>query len=114
MTRRSREGATLARSATACRSRWHAAFHHGLPALALATLALTAPGVAAAGAQDAGAAGTSFVTHVIDGELASGYQPVVADLNRDGRPDVIGLSTRIGELPGTRTRVGSVTCWPPA
>ena len=39
-----------------------------------------------------------FVTHVIDGELASGYQPVVTDLNRDGRPDVIGLSTRIEEL----------------
>jgi hypothetical protein len=73
-------------------------FHRGLPALAIVSLALTAPGVAAAGAQDAGAAGASFVTHVIDGELASGYQPVVADLNRDGRPDVIGLSTRIGEL----------------
>ena len=74
------------------------AFRHGLPALAIVALALTAAGVRPAGAQDAGAAGTSFVTHVIDGDLASGYQPVVADLNRDGRPDVIGLSTRIGEL----------------
>ena len=98
MTRRSREGATLARSATACRSRWHTAFHHGLPALTAVSLALAAAGARPAGAQDAGAAGTSFVTHVIDGELTSGYQPVVADLNRDGRPDVIGLSTRIGEL----------------
>ena len=88
----------MARSATACRSRWHTAFHHGLPALAIVALALTAAGVRPAGAQDAGAAGASFVTHVIDGELTSGYQPVVADLNRDGRPDVIGLSTRIGEL----------------
>lgn len=72
--------------------------HHGLPTLAIVALALTAAGVRPAGAQDAGAAGTSFVTHVIDGDLTSGYQPVVADLNRDGRPDVIGLSTRIGEL----------------
>ncbi len=39
-----------------------------------------------------------FVTHTIDGELTSGYQPVVTDLNRDGRPDVIGLSTRIEAL----------------
>lgn len=69
-----------------------------MPALAIVALALTAAGVRPAGAQDAGAAGTSFVTHVIDGDLTSGYQPVVADLNRDGRPDVIGLSTRIGEL----------------
>ena len=61
-------------------------------------LALAAAGVRPAVGQDAGAAGTSFVTHVIDGDLTSGYQPVVADLNRDGRPDVIGLSTRIGEL----------------
>lgn len=73
-------------------------FHHGLPALAIVALALAAAGVRPAGAQEDGAAGTSFVTHVIDGDLTSGYQPVVADLNRDGRPDVIGLSTRIGEL----------------
>ena len=97
MTRRSREGATLARSATVCRSRRHTAFHHGWPALAVVSLALAVPGVPAAGAQEE-AAGPRFVTHTIDGDLASGYQPVVADLNRDGRPDVIGLSTRIGEL----------------
>ena len=70
----------------------------GLPALAVGCLALAAAGVRAAGAQEGGAGGASFVAHTIDGDLTSGYQPVVADLNRDGRLDVIGLSTRIGEL----------------
>lgn len=51
-----------------------------------------------------------LVAHTIDGELPGGYQPVVADLNRDGRPDVIGLSTRLDELawyenPGWERRV---------
>ena len=49
-------------------------------------------------AQGRFARGPRFVTHVIDGELTSGYQPVVTGLNRDGRPDVIGLSTRTEEL----------------
>ena len=39
-----------------------------------------------------------FVTHTIASGLTAGYQPVVVDLNRDGRPDVIGLSTRLDEL----------------
>ena len=38
------------------------------------------------------------MTHTIAAELASGYQPVVVDLNRDGRLDVIALSTRLDEL----------------
>ena len=91
-------------------------------ALALASLAPDAAGVRPAGAREsagggprfatspAGASasrqdtresaggGPRFATHTIDGALAGGYQPVVADLNRDGRPDVIGLSTRAGEL----------------
>ncbi len=79
------------------RSRCHAALRHGLLALAIASLAPGATGTRSAAAQDGGA-GPRFVTHVIDGELASGYQPVVTDLNRDGRPDVIGLSTRTEEL----------------
>ena len=42
--------------------------------------------------------GPRFTTHTIATELAGGYQPVVVDLNRDGRPDVIALSTRLDEL----------------
>lgn len=39
-----------------------------------------------------------FVTHTIDTELTRGYQTVVVDLNRDSRPDVIALSTRLPDL----------------
>jgi len=39
-----------------------------------------------------------FVTHTIDTELIRGYQTVVVDLNRDSRPDVIALSTRLPDL----------------
>ena len=49
-------------------------------------------------AQDAAGGGPALVAHTIDAELAGGYQPVVVDLNRDGRLDVIGLSTRLDEL----------------
>ena len=97
MTQRARMASTSRGRAAPRRFRRQAAFRHGLLALAVASLASAAPGMPAAGAQEGGA-GPRFVTHVIDGELASGYQPVVADLNRDGRPDVIGLSTRIEEL----------------
>ncbi len=39
-----------------------------------------------------------FVSHTIATELAGAYQAVAADLNADGRPDVIALSTRLPEL----------------
>ena len=39
-----------------------------------------------------------FVPHTIATEFAGGYQAVAADLNADGRPDVIALSTRLPEL----------------
>ena len=39
-----------------------------------------------------------FVTHTIATGLTGGYQPVVVDLNRDERPDVIGLSVQLDEL----------------
>lgn len=45
-----------------------------------------------------GAGGPQFVAHTIAAGLAGGYQPVVVDLNRDARPDVIALSTRLDEL----------------
>ena len=40
------------------------------------------------------AAEPSFEAHVIEPEIPGGYQVAVADLNRDGRLDVIGLSGR--------------------
>jgi hypothetical protein len=39
-----------------------------------------------------------FKAHVIESKIPSGYSLLVADMNRDGRPDVIGLSTRMSEL----------------
>jgi hypothetical protein len=39
-----------------------------------------------------------FVEHTIATGLAGGYQVVVADLNRDGRPDLIALASGIPEL----------------
>ena len=86
-----------------------AAFLAGI-ASAVAFLAPGGAGLGTVRAQEGAGGGPRFVTHTIDGELTSGYQPVVADLNRDGRPDVIGLSTRIGELawyenPGWRRHV---------
>ena len=52
----------------------------------------------AAAAQDGEDGGPRLVPHTIDAELAGGYQPVIVDLNGDGRLDVIGLSTRLAEL----------------
>ncbi|MEE2636856.1 MAG: VCBS repeat-containing protein [Acidobacteriota bacterium] len=52
----------------------------------------------AVASQDATGEGPAFVTHTISAELMNGYQPVIVDMNRDGRPDVIGLSTRLDEL----------------
>ena len=70
-------------------------FRTAATSIALA-VGFLAPGVA--GAQEGAAGGPRFSTHTIDGELTSGYQPVLADLNRDGRPDIVGLSTRLEEL----------------
>ena len=36
--------------------------------------------------------------HVIDTGLTGGYQVVVADLNRDGKPDIIALASGLKEL----------------
>ena len=40
----------------------------------------------------------SFVAHTIDTGLTGGYQAVITDLNRDGRPDIIALATRLPDL----------------
>ena len=54
--------------------------------------------VSAEESQDGSRNTYQFVTHTISAELMNGYQPVIVDLNRDERPDVIGLSTRLDEL----------------
>ena len=40
------------------------------------------------------AADLAFQAHVIEPAISAGYQTVIADLNADGKPDVIGLSGR--------------------
>lgn len=39
-----------------------------------------------------------FRTHVIEGNMPGGYTVIVADINHDGRPDVIGMTQRVNEL----------------
>jgi hypothetical protein len=46
----------------------------------------------------AAASAPQFREHVIAEDLKGGYQVVVADLNRDGRSDLIALASNIGEL----------------
>lgn len=40
----------------------------------------------------------AFIAHTIDTDLKGGYQVVVADLNRDGKPDIIALAGDLDEL----------------
>src|SRR5262245_27046468 len=42
--------------------------------------------------------GPRFTTHTIDTGLTDGYQVVVQDLNRDGKPDIIALASGLTEL----------------
>jgi hypothetical protein len=44
------------------------------------------------------AAPATFVEHTIAGDLRGGYQVVVADLNHDGKPDLIALASGLHEL----------------
>ena len=51
-----------------------------------------------------------FTEHVIDSGLTGGYQVIVADMNHDGRPDIIALASGLSELrwyenPGWRRHV---------
>ena len=68
------------------------------------TGALIVAGAAAASAVHAGPArshgpaSVQFREHTIDSGLAGGYQVVVADLNHDGRPDIIALASGLNEL----------------
>jgi hypothetical protein len=40
----------------------------------------------------------TFVEHTIATDLRGGYQVVVADLNHDGKPDLIALASGMSEL----------------
>ncbi|MBM3811108.1 MAG: VCBS repeat-containing protein [Acidimicrobiia bacterium] len=39
-----------------------------------------------------------FRPHLMEGNIGGGYAVMVADLNKDGKPDVVGLTQRIREL----------------
>lgn len=65
-------------------------------AVAAAAILVAAP--AAPAQPPAAAEPLPFVPHTIATGLAGAYQAVAADLNADGRPDVIALSTRLPEL----------------
>lgn len=60
--------------------------------LALATAVLAAKAIAAQ------SPATAFTAHTIDTDLTGGYQVVIADVNRDGRPDIIALASGLREL----------------
>lgn len=75
------------------------ACHPNQPLLALA--AAVAAAVALVGQTPSPAGSSSapgFVPHAIDTGLTGGYQVVVADLNRDGRLDIIALASGLTEL----------------
>jgi len=46
----------------------------------------------------AAAAEVQFRDHVIESKIPGGYALLVTDINKDGKPDVIGLTSRITEL----------------
>ena len=61
-----------------------------------ALIAVPAPRVGVA--QAPVASPSAFTPHTIDTGLTGGYQVVIADLNRDARPDVIALASGLKEL----------------
>ena len=54
--------------------------------------------VSAGAAQQGDSGRHRFVAHTIATGMTGGYQAVVTDLNRDERPDVIGVASRLDEL----------------
>ena len=57
-----------------------------------------------------GAAPVKFQRHLID-NFPAGYQVAVADINGDGRPDVIALSTEADRVDWYEIRAGSGIRW---
>ena len=62
--------------------------------MAIALCALSALGLCAFGGKNP----PIFVEHTIATNLTGGYQVVVADLNKDGKPDLIALASGMSEL----------------
>ena len=62
----------------------------------LRILILLAATAAVFGGESAGP--VQFRTHVIESNMPGGYSVIVADINHDGRPDVIGMTQRVNEL----------------
>lgn len=62
------------------------------PALAAAVVLLTAM------TPTAQSDGVSFTAHEIATGLRGGYQSVIVDLNKDGKPDIIALASNVPEL----------------
>ena len=54
--------------------------------------------VGSAGSGQQGVPAHQFVVHTIATGMTGGYQAIVSDLNRDQRPDVIGLTLGLDEL----------------
>ena len=65
-------------------------------------------------ADSEGAGPVRFRAHVIEPDIANGYQTVIVDLNRDGKPDVIGLSGRLPALYWYENPAGSAMSFPMA
>jgi hypothetical protein len=71
--------------------------HSSTRLVALLGLALLSFVSSAAAAKPKSSA-VQFKVHVIESKIPGGYSLLVTDMNRDGLPDVIGLSTRMSEL----------------
>jgi hypothetical protein len=54
--------------------------------------------IVVAGAPAAQPPAAEFTAHTIDTGLSGGYMVVVADLNRDGKPDIVALASGLKEL----------------
>src|SRR6266545_1662963 len=61
------------------------------------SLALAVAGFAVLSTQTGGGE-VAFTAHEIGSGLRGGYQVVVADLNKDGKPDIIALASGLPEL----------------
>jgi hypothetical protein len=64
---------------------------------AVLSLAVVVSGATLAVAQGDAITGR-FIAHTIDTDLTGGYQVVVADLNRDRKPDIIAVASGLKEL----------------
>ena len=63
--------------------------------------------LAAAGNKPSGP--VQFQTHVIENNMPGGYTVIIADINNDHRPDVIGMTQRVMSWLGTKILAGSAT-----